>query len=43
MKRVLQPELMRGRVADRAAMVLFLALLTILFVAVVRGVNALPS
>ncbi len=43
MKRVLQPELMRGRVADRAALVLLLVLLTVLCVAVIRGVNALPS
>jgi len=43
MRRVLQPELMRGRIADRAATVLFLVLLTILCVAVVKGVNALPS
>ena len=43
MKRVLQPELMRGRLADRAALVLLLVLLTVLCVAVIRGVNALPS
>jgi hypothetical protein len=43
MKRVLQPELMRGRIADRAAMVLFLVLLTVLCVAVIRGVHTLPS
>ena len=43
MRRVLQPELMRGRVADRAALVLLLVLLTVLCVAVIRGVNALPS
>ena len=43
MKRVLQPALRRGRVAEGAAILLLVALLTVLCVAVVQGVHALPS
>jgi hypothetical protein len=43
MRKVIQPALMRGKIADSAAILLFLALLTILCLAVVHGVQALPS
>jgi hypothetical protein len=43
MKRVIQPGLKRGRVADRAAMLLLLTLLAILVIAVIRGVGTLAS
>jgi len=43
MKRVIQPNLKRGRMADRAAMLLLLALLAVLVIAVVRGVGTLAS
>jgi hypothetical protein len=41
MKRILQPNLMRGQVADRASILLLLGLLTVLFAAVVQGVRGL--
>jgi hypothetical protein len=43
MKSLLQPEMKRGRVAERAALALFLALLTVLFVSVAHGVLWLGS
>ena len=43
MKRILQPDLMRGSVAQRAAILLLLGLLTVLCVSVVQGVQGLPS
>ena len=43
MKRILQPDLMRGSVAQRAAILLLLGLLTVLCVSVVQGVQALTS
>jgi hypothetical protein len=43
MKRLIQPQLMRGRMAERAAMALLLILLTVLCVAVFKGVHSLPS
>lgn len=43
MRKVIQPGLMRGKVADGAAIVLLLVLLTVLCVSLVHGVNALPS
>ena len=43
MRRVIQPGLARGKVADGAAILLFLVLLAVLFVAVVHGVQALPD
>ena len=41
MKRILQPELMRGRKAQRAAILLWLTLVTVLFASVVHGVQGL--
>jgi hypothetical protein len=41
MKKVLQPALMRGRVAERAAVALLFGLLAVLLVAVVVGVQSL--
>jgi len=41
MKRILQPELMRGAVAQRAAMLLLAGLIAVLFVSVVQGVQGL--
>jgi len=41
MRTILQPELKRGRVAQRAAIALFLGLLAVLFVSVVHGVAGL--
>jgi hypothetical protein len=41
MKRILQPELMRGPVAQRAAIVLLLGLIAVLCVSVVQGVQGL--
>ena len=43
MKRVLHPNLRRGRVAERAAMVLFVGLLMVLALAVFQGVEHLRS
>lgn len=42
MKRVLHPGLMRGHIAERAAVLLLVALLTILAAAVLHGMRALP-
>ena len=42
MRRVIQPALSRGRLADGASILLFLALLTVLCVAVVHGVQGFP-
>jgi hypothetical protein len=41
MKRILQPDLMRGPVAQRAAIVLLLGLIAVLCVSVVQGVQGL--
>jgi hypothetical protein len=41
MKRILQPSLMRGSVADRAAMLLLMGLLATLCVSVYHGVQGL--
>jgi hypothetical protein len=41
MKRILQPNLMRGPVAQRAAIVLLLGLIAVLCVSVVQGVQGL--
>jgi hypothetical protein len=41
MKRILQPELMRGPVAQRAAILLLVGLIAVLCVSVVRGVQGL--
>ena len=41
MKRILQPELMRGPVAQRAAIALLLGLIAVLCVSVVQGVQGL--
>jgi hypothetical protein len=43
MKRVIHPHLKRGHFADRAAILLLLALLTVLVVAVFHGVGTLAS
>jgi len=43
MKRVLHPNLRRGHVAERAAMVLFVGLLMVLALAVLQGVEHLRS
>lgn len=43
MTRLLQPEMKRGRVAQRAALALFLGLLAVLFASVVHGVLLLSS
>jgi len=42
MRRVLHPGLMRGSIADRAALLLFLGLVAVLVAAVVHGVGTLP-
>ncbi len=42
MRRVLHPGLMRGHIAERAAVLLLLTLLTILAAAMVHGMRALP-
>jgi len=42
MKRVLHPELNRGRTANRLALLLLVSLLAILAVALVHGVRSLP-
>lgn len=41
MKRILQPGLMRGPVAQRAAIALLLGLIAVLCVSVVQGVQGL--
>jgi hypothetical protein len=41
MKRVLQPKLMRGRMAERFAILLFWGLLILLAVSMVHGVRTL--
>ena len=41
MKRILQPDLMRGPVAQRAAIVLLIGLIAVLCVSVVQGVQGL--
>ncbi len=43
MKRILQPELMRGHVAQRAAILLWLSLMAVLCASVVAGVQGLAS
>jgi hypothetical protein len=43
MRRVLHPNLMRGRVAQNAAILLFLGLLMVLACSVFQGVRHLPS
>jgi hypothetical protein len=43
MRKVIQPDLKRGRIADGAAILLLLVLLAVLFVAVLNGVQTLPS
>lgn len=43
MKRILQPELMRGHIAQRAAILLFVGLLMILLASVLHGVQGLRS
>ena len=43
MKRIIQPELMRGPVAQRAAIVLWLGMAAVLFASVVRGFQGLAS
>jgi hypothetical protein len=43
MKRVLQPNLMRGHVAEGAALLLFVGLVMVLALAVFQGVGHLPS
>ena len=43
MKRILQPGMMRGHMAQRAAILLFLALITVLFVSVLQGFQHLAS
>ena len=43
MKRILQPNLMRGPVAQRAAILLLLGLLAVLFVSVLQGVQGMSS
>lgn len=42
MRRVLQPHLSRGHLADRLATLLFLGLLAVLAIAVYNGVKSLP-
>jgi hypothetical protein len=42
MKRVLQPNLRRGRLADRLGMILLFGLLAVLAFAVMTGVRSLP-
>ena len=42
MKRMLQPNLRRGRLADRLGMILFFGLLAVLAYAVLSGVRSLP-
>ena len=41
MKRVFQPDLMRGRVAQNAGVLLWVVLLAVLVVSVVRGLQRL--
>jgi hypothetical protein len=41
MKRIIQPELMRGRLEQRAAILLWLGLVAVLCAAVLTGVHAL--
>jgi hypothetical protein len=41
MKRILQPDLMRGPVAQRAAILLLLGLIAVLCVSVLQGVEGL--
>jgi hypothetical protein len=41
MKRIIQPELMRGPVAQRAAILLWLGLIAVLCASVATGVHAL--
>jgi hypothetical protein len=43
MRRVIHPNLMRGHVAQNAAILLVLGLITILACSVVQGVRQLPS
>ncbi len=43
MRRIFQPDLMRGPVAQRAAILLILGLLLVLAVSVVQGVRHLAS
>ena len=43
MRRILQPRLMRGQMAQRAAVLLYLALLGVLAYALFQGVHALRS
>ena len=43
MKRILQPEFMRGHIAQRAAILLLVGLLMILLVSVLHGVQGLRS
>ena len=43
MKRILQPNLMRGQVAQRAATLLWWGLVAVLCAAVVQGVKGLSS
>ena len=42
-KRILQPELMRGHIAQRAAILLLLGLLMVLLASVLHGVQGLRS
>ena len=42
MKRVVQPYLSRGHVADRLGILLFVSLLAVLVVALYSGVKSLP-
>ncbi len=42
MKRVIQPKLQRGRVADRVSLLLLLGLLIVLVASVLHGVTGLP-
>jgi hypothetical protein len=43
MKRIMHPELMRGPVAQRAAILLWLGLIAVLCAAVITGVHGLAS
>ena len=43
MKRIIQPEMMRSRVAQRAAILLWLGLVAVLCMSVVHGVHGLSS
>ncbi len=43
MKRFLQPGLMRGHIAERAAILLLLTLLTVLASSVLHGMRTLPG